>query len=276
MHVSNKMNLGDFEKVQRDIENSRFIVNRRDEIEFLIEKINKLETCESKKVYYIDTDIFRMLHPMISSSNGLSGCNRFVNFVNEPNHFAVENLVYVERTECDAKLSIFGHKAEKKSDGAVAENDISSFNNFVNALSTFNRHVESYTLRMKEYNRECFVDDINVIKAVDIRFDIIIYNISYFLYVFIKDYVSYFKRRKNIYVNVEINLHFKDVYYDPTPFYRQKYRENTESKPDNPIFKYVRDFIPDMTIKHLNTINIYSEIQDKKLFCEKILKYLKK
>lgn len=241
--------IDDFELVKNDIESNTILFNRQDEIETLTEFLNKSKIINKDKdnIFYIYTDL---MYTLLLTKNA----NNFKEFEWYNKNQWIDNLIYIEHTESQTMTD--GNKNKEYRD---------SFNNFVYNIGIFNRYIE-----LKRTNS-------NLGEKKKIRFEIYIYNISYFLYIYYLEYMNYFDKKYKNDFEIDIELKFKDIYYNPLPYYIQKYRENTEKKCENPIFRNVK-IIVDYQImnRHLTTISIYNEIKNKNYFCEKMLKYIKK
>jgi hypothetical protein len=138
----------------------------------------------------------------------------------------------------------------------------------------------------------------HVSKSFEINVEMYVFKISYFSYIFCVDFTNYiycrynkqdkefeeftkkYKKNKldveNKNFKINIDLIFDDMYYNPLSFYVQKYRELIFGCPENEIFKRVRDSIPEMTRKHLKTIELFEGLENNKEFIENFSYYLKK
>lgn len=253
--------INDFDMVINDIEKNTILFDRIDEINTLNGFLNNSKIKHNDIIYYIYTDLLDTLLLSQNTNNLTSGfgTGKFQEFNWSDKNQWIESLIYIERTESQTMIDSKNNKQY-----------MDSFNNFVYNIRIFNRYIEYYISNLKKTNTY-------LVEKKKIRFEIYIYNISYFLYIYYLEYMNYFDKKYKNDIEFDIELKFKDIYYNPLPYYIQKYRENTEKKCENPIFRNVK-IIVDYQImnRHLTTISIYNEIKNKNYFCEKMLKYIKK
>lgn len=269
-----------FQKIVQDIENHYIIFDKEFEVDVLKELIlnhssHSAEGRENRNTfhYFFESRLTKELN---------------IHEIKEYEKFDIHNLMEesrrilsVEGDICRINFNIL-MILDLDPMGAKMVENLNRFLYFIERLSDL--------CRKSEYQ--------HVSKNFEINVEIFVFKISYFLYIFCVDFTNYiycrynkqdkefeeftkkYKKNKldveNINFKINIDLIFDDMYYNPLSFYVQKYRELIFGCPENEIFKRVRDSIPEMTRKHLKTIELFEGLENNKEFIENFSYYLKK
>lgn len=269
-----------FKKIVQDIENHYILFDKEFEVialrEILLYRSSIMKRIKEKKNfynYYFESRLTKELN---------------IDEIKEYEKFDFHNLLEksrrilgVERDICHINFNIL-MILDSDPIGAKGVENLNRFLYFIERLSDLCRN--------SEYQ--------HVSKSFEINVEMYVFKISYFSYIFCVDFTNYiycrynkqdkefeeftkkYKKNKldveNKNFKINIDLIFDDMYYNPLPYYIQKYRELVYSCPENAIFKRVRDTIPEMTQKHLKTIELFESLENNREFTENFSYYLKK